>query len=124
MAGLMPSPGFPVIRLPNGADVSFWFERDSESLWFIWKKGSDVDYTGSLNFQLGDIYINSRGGVENYAVECLFKIRAKMKALFPDLFGASPAPVEGFGPDLLALGQQSVDFAAFMAKLDAKALIS
>lgn len=87
---LLPSPYLPLFNLTNGRKIAFWYEVDSESIWFL-VLGLDGNWNGILAFQMGESYLRNQGDLEMYFSSCLERINRKIKEMFPELF-AAPAP--------------------------------
>lgn len=91
---LLPSPYLPLFNLSNGRKIAFWWESDSENLWFL-VLGLDGNWNGILAFQMGESYLAFRGDLDLYWKECLAAINRKIRELFPELFADPlPPPVE------------------------------
>lgn len=104
---MQPTPGMPVFKLSNNVELSYWFENDSESIWFIYRIPGEPEYRGGgLNFQMGDAYIGFMKGAEEYKKVCVAKMNQKIRELFPALFDTNtppdvvvvPAEIANIGP--------------------------
>lgn len=112
----MPTTGMPVWRLTNNHEISYWYESESECLWFIYRVPGEPEYRGGgLNFQMGETYITFRKGPQEYSAVCIAQINAKIKELFPALFPPVPPPDEVVVPPEIAnLGPLSEEFCRLM----------
>ena len=113
-----PTSGFPIHRLTNSVEISFWWEDESEGVWFIYRNPGEFDWRGGgIHIQMGADYLANKG--PEYLDLCLKQINDRIKTLWPSLFTSTPPPpATGFPPSLVAAGTKTVELSTQLANAD------
>lgn len=95
-------PDQSIVRLSaGGVEFSVWYEDESESLWINSRRAGDVQWASGVNVQLGDAYIQGKGGNADVFTRTI--VMPALQAYIDSKLGGGSVPAPTFPADVAPL---------------------